>query len=178
MRINKRNPTGAKRKPLVAQRLLVGFTRSFCPSLLFLLLSGWIARSPSSLRLLSVAEASEERPLAGKYALPRVPYFDEDEFLLSSVSSLLKELDSFVEDAVSYLVRVSHKAEQDPTFPGRFTYQVDLRKSLAPTLRNSYWNPERHSQPDYNLLRHNGAIYALSQVYDRNEKRKKKRTRC
>lgn len=111
-----------------------------------------------------------------KFSLPIVPtdknVLDDEQAL----SKLLGELDSFVQDAVSYLVRISHSAEQDPKFPGRFTYQADLRKKLDPTLKPKYWS--HHGQPDYNLLRHNGAIYALSQAYQRNEKRNKtKKTR-
>jgi len=88
-----------------------------------------------------------------------------------SLLLLLDELDSFVRDAISYLVRISHTHAQDAAFPGRFTYLTDLRHKLDPTLRDSFWNLPNNHQSDYNLLRHNGAIYALSQAYARNQER-------
>jgi hypothetical protein len=128
-----------------------------------------------SFRFLPAVEAG--RAPQKKFPLPIVPYDENSNSFSNSVgvgddealASLLQELDSFVSDAVSYLVRISHTAEQDPKFPGRFTYQADIRTKLDP--RSNYWR--HHEQPDYNLLRHNGAIYALSQAYHRNEERRK-----
>lgn len=108
------------------------------------------------------------------FPLPIVPNVDNDISFdnENALSSLFGELDTFVQNAVSYLVRISHSAEQDPKFPGRFTYKADLRNDLDPSLKTNYW--KRHKQSDYNLLRHNGAIYALSQAYHRNEELSKK----
>jgi len=113
--------------------------------------------------------AVQARTPSQRNPLPIVPYTngDDDE---KALTALLGELDSFVSNAVSYLVRISHSIDQDPTFPGRFTYQTDLRDSLHPSLQTNYW--EHNAQPDYNLLRHNGAIYALSEAYNRNEKKR------
>jgi hypothetical protein len=105
-----------------------------------------------------------------KFPLPVVPFDETD----AGIDKLLGELDAFVSNAVSYLVKISHTTDQDPKFPGRFTYQADLRDKLTPSLLNNYW--ENHEQPEYNLLRHNGAVYALSQAYHRNEERKKTST--
>jgi len=101
-----------------------------------------------------------------KSGFSKVPY--QRKTSKEDSASLMKDLDTFIYDATSYLVRISHTPEQDPTFPGRFTYQTDLRKSLDPALKKNYWNDKSHYQFDYNLLRHNGAIYALSQAYARN----------
>lgn len=123
----------------------------------------------SSFRFLPAVKASKDET----FPLPIVPYDgvgDGDNNHEEDLSSLLGEIDSFVTDAVSYLVRISHNAKQDPTFPGRFTYQADLREDLQHSLKMNHW--KHKDQPDYNLLRHNGAIYALSQAYNRNEERR------
>ena len=65
---------------------------------------------------------------------------------------------------------------QDPHFPGRFTYQAYLHHNLQSSLQTpEYWNKPEHQQPDYNLLRHNGALYALSQAYTRSLRREMER---
>jgi len=79
-----------------------------------------------------------------------------------------QELEQFIDYATSYLVQISHTTTQDPHFPGRFTYQAYTHHNLQPSLETpQYWNTPHHQQPDYNLLRHNGALYALSQAYTR-----------
>ena len=129
---------------------------------------------PSSFRIIPAVEAggdSDSDSDRHKFPLPSVPYEDNNNVSDNekSMAYLLEELDSFVQDAVSYLVKISHTAEQDPKFPGRFTYQADTRVNLDESLERDYWN--HHGQPEYNLLRHNGAIYALSQAYRRNQER-------
>jgi len=146
---------------MIGIRVLRPSSLSICIIVIIQLLSG----SWSSVRLVG-ARAQEPT-----FSLPVVPSESLDSENDKSLSSLLKELDAFIANAVSYLINISHTAEQDPKFPGRFTYQADLRKALDHSLKTNYW--KTHEQPDYNLLRHNGAIYALSQVYSRNEVRKK-----
>ena len=115
----------------------------------------------------TVQAKSEDR--RHNHPLPVVPY-KENTILDDGYSSkILDDLDAFVEGAVSYLIKISHTSQQDQKFPGRFTYQADLRKPLSKTLKNNYWN--HHHQSNYNLLRHNGAIYALSQAHKRNAAR-------
>lgn len=153
-------PTSRRKKKMMTPLVILSV------SIIASLLPLWLG---PSFRFLPAVEAGSAPQK--KSPLPVVPY---DGNINSggddkALSSLLGELDSFVSDAVSYLVRISHTAEQDPKFPGRFTYQADIRKKLDP--RSNYWN--HHQQPDYNLLRHNGAIYALSQAYHRNEEKRK-----
>ncbi|KAG7339085.1 hypothetical protein IV203_025815 [Nitzschia inconspicua] len=76
----------------------------------------------------------------------------------------MEELNTYINLATDYLVRVSHTAQQDPMFPGRFTYEQSLKEPLV--LTNNYWNAD-NQQDDYNLLRHNGAIYSLGLSYHR-----------
>lgn len=70
-----------------------------------------------------------------------------------------EQLAQFIDYATSYMVRVSHTRDQDKLFAGRFTYQTSLRKQLQ--VDGFDESPQR----SYNLLRHNGALYALSQSY-------------
>ena len=72
-----------------------------------------------------------------------------------------QELSQFIEYATSYMVRVSHTEEQDSVhFTGRFTYEANLLEELQ--LDGFDTGRPQHK---YNLLRHNGALYALSQSY-------------
>ena len=88
----------------------------------------------------------------------------------------LEELNSFIEDATSYLIRINHSSTQDSKFPGRFTYITYTNQNLNHSLNNdnNYWNESKNYQKKYNLLRHNGAIYALSQAYFRKQKLQQK----
>jgi hypothetical protein len=76
----------------------------------------------------------------------------------------MEELDTFITKATDYLVRVSHTPQQDSLFPGRFTYEANLKEPLD--LSDHFWNAD-NLQDDYNLLRHNGAIYSLGMSYKR-----------
>ncbi len=109
------------------------------------------------------------------FPLPFVPFVETDIVENEhALESLLGQIDDFVQHAVSYLVRISHSPQQDPKFPGRFTYRADTRLSLDPSLERNYW---RHNeQPEYNLLRHIGTIYALSQAYRRSTEHSKQPT--
>lgn len=78
---------------------------------------------------------------------------DENEISLASLSS-------FISLGTSYLVRISHTATQDPNFPGKFTYIANLQGKLQTEFRSD-------EEDDYNLLRHNGAIYSLGLSYQR-----------
>jgi len=141
---------------------------ALCASVICFLVPEWWM---SSFQILPAVEASDSETIS--FPLPIAPQNDENIFDDEiALSSLFGELDTFVQNAISYLVRISHSAEQDPDFPGRFTYQADTRINLDKSLQNNYW--KHHNQPDYNLLRHNGAIYALSQAYHRNEEQSKK----
>ena len=72
-----------------------------------------------------------------------------------------EKLSQFIEYATSYMVRVSHTEEQDSVhFTGRFTYEANLLEELQ--LDGFDTGRPQHK---YNLLRHNGALYALSQSY-------------
>ena len=151
---------------MIRTRILRPSFLSICIVVFVQLLCG----SRSSIRSVGASEKAPE------FSLPVVPTdLLDSEQEKKALTSILEELDVFVSNAVSYLLKISHTPEQDPKFPGRFTYQADLREALDPSfLKMNYW--KRHEQPDYNLLRHNGAIYALSQVYSRNEVRKKNGT--
>lgn len=72
-------------------------------------------------------------------------------------------LDAFIDHATSYLVRTSHTKEQDPHHPGAFTYQAYLGEELQ------LHGFDEHPKRNYNLLRHNGAIYALALAYERKQ---------
>lgn len=72
-----------------------------------------------------------------------------------------ERLDRFIEYATSYLVRISHTAEQDPQHPGHFTYIAYLGEELQ---LDGF---DEEPQTAYNLLRHNGAIYSLALAYER-----------
>jgi len=71
----------------------------------------------------------------------------------------LDRISNFIDDATSYLSRVCHTVTQDPTRIGKFTYTAYLDEELPTSFPND--------QEDYNLLRHNGAIYALVLSYNR-----------
>jgi hypothetical protein len=75
------------------------------------------------------------------------------------------ELQVFIQQATDYLVRISHTTQQDAIFPGRFTYEQNLQDPLE--LSAGFWNNEDNYQEDYNLLRHNGAIYSLGLSFER-----------
>jgi hypothetical protein len=77
----------------------------------------------------------------------------------------LARLSTFISLATSYLVRVCHTADQDPNFPGKFTYIAYLHKDLE-------FDFAAHPQETYNLLRHNGAIYSLALSYERQKDEK------
>lgn len=70
------------------------------------------------------------------------------------------DLANFIDLATSYLVRVSHTKEQDPSNEGKFTYIAYLGEDLRQDFT-------AHKQEEYNLLRHNGAIYSLALSYAR-----------
>jgi hypothetical protein len=70
-------------------------------------------------------------------------------------------LETFIDLATSYLVRISHTSDQDPKNPGAFTYLAHIGEDLQ---LDGF---DIHPQQSYNLLRHNGAIYSLSQAYNR-----------
>ena len=70
-------------------------------------------------------------------------------------------LETFIDLATSYLVRISHTSDQDPENPGAFTYLANIGEDLQ---LDGF---DIHPQQSYNLLRHNGAIYSLSQSYNR-----------
>ncbi|KAI2496091.1 hypothetical protein MHU86_18417 [Fragilaria crotonensis] len=72
----------------------------------------------------------------------------------------LTDLANFITLATSYLVRVSHTKEQDPRNEGKFTYIAYLGEDLPLDFTS-------RKQKEYNLLRHNGAIYSLSLSYTR-----------
>ena len=72
----------------------------------------------------------------------------------------LTSLARFIDLATSYLVRVSHTAEQDPANTGKFTYIAYLGEELPLDFTS-------RKQKEYNLLRHNGAIYSLALSYAR-----------
>lgn len=168
------NPTSRRRKTkhTMASRAFVFASASI---LAYLVMVGWglVPVPVPSRRFLPEADASSSEHSSPRhkntFPLPIVPNYNNANGNANgqtsdhAISSLLKELDSFVSDAVSYLLRISHTPEQDPKFPGRFTYQADLRRPLR--LQRNHW--AHKPQPDYNLLRHNGAIYALSQAFQR-----------
>ncbi len=90
-------------------------------------------------------------------------------FLLSGASAArlppddtattVARLSSFVDLGTSYLTRVTHTATQDPNNVGKFTYIAYLNQELPVDF---------HGPPsEYNLLRHNGAIYSLGLSYHR-----------
>jgi hypothetical protein len=68
---------------------------------------------------------------------------------------------TFIDSATSYLIRISHTEDQDPVYPGSFTYIAHIGRDLQLDGFDS------EPQTSYNLLRHNGAIYSLSQSYHR-----------
>ncbi|KAL7564533.1 hypothetical protein ACA910_017687 [Epithemia clementina (nom. ined.)] len=71
-------------------------------------------------------------------------------------------VEKFITLASQYLVRVCHDALQDdPEHVGRFTYLAHMDEELEIDF-------VKHPQDEYNLLRHNGAIYALGQTFARN----------
>ena len=72
----------------------------------------------------------------------------------------LSDLSRFIELGTSYLVRVSHTHEQDPKNEGKFTYIAYLDEDLPLDFTS-------RKQVEYNLFRHNGAIYSLSLFYSR-----------
>ena len=72
----------------------------------------------------------------------------------------LTDLANFIDLATSYLVRVSHTKEQDPSSEGKFTYIAYLGEDLPQDFT-------ARKQNEYNLLRHNGAIYSLSLSFAR-----------
>ena len=72
----------------------------------------------------------------------------------------LAKLSTFISLATSYIVRISHTAEQDPSNEGKFTYIAYLGEDLPLDFT-------QHKQKSYNLLRHNGAIYSLALAYAR-----------
>jgi hypothetical protein len=74
----------------------------------------------------------------------------------------LARLSTFISLATSYLVRVCHTADQDPEFPGKFTYIAYLHQDLE-------FDFAANPQETYNLLRHNGAIYSLALLYARQQ---------
>lgn len=82
---------------------------------------------------------------------------------VSEPSSIAAErLDNFINSATSYLIRISHTEDQDPEYPGAFTYVANIGEDIQVA------GFDEEPQKSYNLLRHNGAIYSLSQSYDRN----------
>jgi hypothetical protein len=72
----------------------------------------------------------------------------------------IESLDRFISLGTSYIVRISHTREQDPSNEGKFTYIAYLSEKLP----LDFTNPKKK---EYNLLRHNGAIYSLSLSYAR-----------
>ena len=150
----KRRRTSSKNKTKSLLLVVVFIFAVFVPS-----------RPLSRFEIIPAVEASDSSD-RHSFPLPFVPFVETD--IVDNehaFESLLLQLDDFVQHAVSYLVRISHSPQQDPKFPGRFTYQADTRVSLDPSLQRNYWSHKE--QPEYNLLRHIGAIYALSQAYDR-----------
>lgn len=80
----------------------------------------------------------------------------------------LERLDAFIRHGTDYLTRISHTDEVDPYFPGRFTYETSLDVALDDVVGRNYADSP---QEDYNLLRHNGAIYSLALSYERSRSR-------
>jgi hypothetical protein len=74
--------------------------------------------------------------------------------------AILSRLSTFISLGTSYLVRVSHTKEQDKKNPGKFTYIAYLKEDLPLDFN-------KHPVEEYNLLRHNGAIYSLALSYAR-----------
>ena len=65
-----------------------------------------------------VVEAKKNKNISGKgFALPRIPH-DTADGDIPKVE--LHELDKFITDATSYLIKISHTKEQDSKFPGTF----------------------------------------------------------
>ena len=101
------------------------------------------------------------------FTLPQVPVHTS-----STPRIDRQELADFIVAGTNYLMTISHTADQDPLFPGRFTYITQLHQDLRPSLHTpQYWDDEEHAQDEYNLLRHNGALYALTQSYQRLQRR-------
>ncbi|CAB9518121.1 expressed unknown protein [Seminavis robusta] len=76
------------------------------------------------------------------------------------------QIDIFIEEATSYLVRVCHTKEQDPDHEGKFTYIAYLDEELPLDFTDEEVAEEDLDQT-YNLLRHSGTIYSLCLSYKR-----------
>jgi hypothetical protein len=75
---------------------------------------------------------------------------------------MIPQLRTFIQYGTEYLTKISHQDIQyDSHFVGRFTYQTYMNEPLDSTR-----NYDIHPQDDYNLLRHNGAIYSLALSYE------------
>lgn len=75
----------------------------------------------------------------------------------------LDRLSHFIESGTDYIVRMCHSPSQDvPERVGKFTYVAYLKDNYEED-----YNFFENDQDDYNLLRHNGAIYSLVLSYQR-----------
>jgi hypothetical protein len=79
---------------------------------------------------------------------------------LDDTTGTLERLATFIDQGTSYLDRICHLPSQDPNHVGKFTYEASLAEELPIDFVNE-------DQEDYNLLRHNGAIYSLGLSYQR-----------
>ena len=79
---------------------------------------------------------------------------------LHDETAALARLSLFIDSGTSYLTRICHTAAQDPNHSGKFTYIAYLNEELPIDF-------VKNDQEDYNLLRHNGAIYSLGLSYSR-----------
>lgn len=85
----------------------------------------------------------------------KTPEEEAEAFLVT-----VDRLSQFIDSGTSYLSRVCHTEEQDPDQIGKFTYTAYLDEDLQTDFVNEVQN-------DYNLLRHNGAIYSMVLSYNR-----------
>lgn len=75
-------------------------------------------------------------------------------------TATLARLATFIDEGTSYIQRICHSSSQDPKHTGKFTYIAYLEEDLPVDFT-------KKDQDDYNLLRHNGAIYSLGLSYNR-----------